>query len=125
MRFQGRSKRKHTGSKLHPYRKERKYELGRPAIETKIGPGRAKIVRVKGGNTKQKLFADRFINVYDPADKKVKRIEIQGFVENTCTIDYNRRGIITKGAIVKTELGNVVVTSRPGQHGILNGKVLE
>jgi len=33
--------------------------------------------------------------------------------------------VITKGAIVKTELGLVRVTSRPGQHGVVNGVLIE
>ncbi|MDO5821049.1 MAG: 30S ribosomal protein S8e, partial [Methanobrevibacter sp.] len=32
--------------------------------------------------------------------------------------------IITKGAIVETEIGNAKVTSRPGQDGIINGVLL-
>ncbi|MHA1475907.1 MAG: 30S ribosomal protein S8e, partial [Promethearchaeota archaeon] len=39
--------------------------------------------------------------------------------------DYNRRNILTKGAIVKTKLGLVKITSRPGQTGQINGKLLE
>ncbi|MCK4384091.1 MAG: 30S ribosomal protein S8e, partial [Candidatus Lokiarchaeota archaeon] len=35
--------------------------------------------------------------------------------------DLNRRHILTKGAVVETELGNARITSRPGQHGTLNG----
>ncbi|MHA1294432.1 MAG: 30S ribosomal protein S8e, partial [Promethearchaeota archaeon] len=35
--------------------------------------------------------------------------------------DLNRRHIITKGSIVETELGRARITSRPGQHGVLNG----
>ncbi|KAK2121371.1 40S ribosomal protein [Saguinus oedipus] len=41
-----------TGSKRKPYHKKRKYELGRPAASTKIGPRRIHTVRVRGGNKK-------------------------------------------------------------------------
>jgi len=34
-------------------------------------------------------------------------------------------GILTKGAIVETELGKVKITSRPGQDGVLNGVLIQ
>ncbi|KAL1773820.1 40S ribosomal protein S8 [Sigmodon hispidus] len=40
------------GGKRKPYHKKRKYELGRPAADTKIGPRRIHTVRVRGGNKK-------------------------------------------------------------------------
>jgi len=33
--------------------------------------------------------------------------------------------ILTKGAIVETDLGDVKITSRPGQQPVLNGVLLE
>uniref|UniRef100_A0A8C8U9K2 Small ribosomal subunit protein eS8 n=1 Tax=Peromyscus maniculatus bairdii TaxID=230844 RepID=A0A8C8U9K2_PERMB len=45
-------KRRKTGGKRKPYHKKRKYELGRPAANTKIGPRRIHTVRVRGGNKK-------------------------------------------------------------------------
>ncbi|HDD72097.1 MAG TPA: 30S ribosomal protein S8e, partial [Candidatus Bathyarchaeota archaeon] len=39
--------------------------------------------------------------------------------------DYNSRGVITRGAIIRTELGLAVVTSRPGQNGVVNATLLE
>ncbi|MRI72308.1 hypothetical protein FDP56_18210 [Enterococcus casseliflavus] len=39
-------KRRKTGGKRKPYHKKRKYELGRPAANTKIGPRRTYTVRV-------------------------------------------------------------------------------
>uniref|UniRef100_A0A2R9B4B8 Small ribosomal subunit protein eS8 n=1 Tax=Pan paniscus TaxID=9597 RepID=A0A2R9B4B8_PANPA len=41
-------KRRKTGGKRKPYHKKRKYELGRPAANTKIGPRRIHTVRVRG-----------------------------------------------------------------------------
>jgi len=34
--------------------------------------------------------------------------------------DYQRRGVISKGAILETEAGKCKVVSRPGQHGVVN-----
>ncbi|MCK5560714.1 MAG: 30S ribosomal protein S8e, partial [Thermoplasmata archaeon] len=41
-------------------------------------------------------------------------------IENSANPFYVRRNIINKGAIIDTELGNARVTSRPGQHGMIN-----
>jgi small subunit ribosomal protein S8e len=37
--------------------------------------------------------------------------------------DYNRRGVITKGTIVRTEKGLARIISRPGQNGALSAVV--
>ena len=34
--------------------------------------------------------------------------------------DYERRGVITKGAVLETEAGEAVVTSRPTDDGVVN-----
>jgi small subunit ribosomal protein S8e len=46
-------------------------------------------------------------------------------VENPANPHYVRRNIITKGAVIKTELGNAKVTSRPGQDGVVNAALIE
>ncbi|MFX1600960.1 MAG: 30S ribosomal protein S8e [Promethearchaeota archaeon] len=120
-RSQARSKRKYTGKKYKYFRKKRKRELERSRIDTEMGPDKKKIQRVMGGNFKLKLFATQFINVTDPSNNKTQKVRILRFEENLASKDLNRRHILTKGAIVETELGNVKITSRPGQHGVLNG----
>ncbi|MFX0104286.1 MAG: 30S ribosomal protein S8e [Candidatus Hodarchaeota archaeon] len=120
-RSQARSKRKFTGKKYRHFRKKRKRELERPTIDTVIGTDKKKKQRVMGGNFKLKLFATQFINVTDPSTNKTRKVKILRFEENLASKDLNRRHILTKGAIVETELGNVKITSRPGQHGLLNG----
>jgi len=120
-RSQARSKRKYTGKKYKHFRKKRKRELERPTIDTVIGPDKKKKHRVMGGNFKVRLFATQFINVTDPSSNKTQKVRILRFEENTTSKDLNRRHVLTKGAVVETELGNVKITSRPGQHGILNG----
>ena len=120
-RSQKRSKRKYTGKKYRHFRKKRKRELERPKIDTTINPQKIKKQRVMGGNSKLKLFSTQFINVTDPNNNKTKKVKILRFESNEASKDLNRRHILTKGAIVGTELGNAKVTSRPGQHGVLNG----
>jgi len=116
----GRSRRTATGGLVKVARQKRKYEMGRPPIETKLGNEKKKIVRTKGGGSKIKLFSIEHVNVVNPKTHKVEKVPIKDVVENQCSVDYSRRSIITKGAILETEIGYVKVTSRPGQDGILN-----
>jgi len=118
-------KRKRTGGKRVPYRGKRAYEAGREPIETKIVEGGdvVEVVRVRGGNYKLKLKATGMINV-STKDGKTVRTKILGLVSNPSNMLYSRRGIITKGAIVKTPLGNVKVTSKPSQSGTLSGVLI-
>ncbi|MFX0003275.1 MAG: 30S ribosomal protein S8e [Candidatus Hodarchaeota archaeon] len=120
-RSQWRSKRRYTGKKYKYFRKKRKRELERPRIDTEIGQEKKKKQRIMGGNFKLKLFATQFINITDPNTNKTRKVRILGFEENLASKDLNRRHVLTKGAIVETELGNARITSRPGQHGVLNG----
>ncbi len=120
-RSSARSKRKYTGKKYKHFRKKRKRELNRPTINTVIGEDKKKKQKTLGGNSKIKLFSTDFINVTDPNTNKTSKVRIMGFESNAASKDLNRRHVLTKGAIVETELGNARITSRPGQQGILNG----
>ena len=120
-RSSARSKRKYTGKKYKHFRKKRKRELKRPTINTVIGPDKKKEQRTLGGNSKIRLFSTNFINVTDPNTNKTSKVRIIGFESNAASKDFNRRHVLTKGAVVETELGDARITSRPGQHGTLNG----
>ena len=54
-------------------------------------------------------------------DSKVKKSKVVKVLENQTNNDYQRRGIITKGAIVETEDGKCRIVSRPGQSGTASG----
>ena len=120
-RSQRRSKRKYTGKKYKKFHKKRKRELERPPMNTQIGTEKKKKQRTIGGNYKLKLFSSNFINLTDPATNKTTKVKILKFESNAASKDLNRRKILTKGAIVETEKGLARISSRPGQHGILNG----
>jgi len=124
--YQGNDLRKITGGKKKPFRKKRKYELGRPPTETKLGSrDERKARRVRGGNVKFGLKEVVYANVVDKETGEVKKVKILDLVENPANPDYTRRKIITKGAIIKTEIGNAIVTSRPGQDGVLNAVLIK
>ena len=120
-RSHAKSKRKYTGKKYKHFRKKRKRELERPSMNTIIGEEKKKQQKTLGGNTKIKLFSTNFINVTDPNTNKTAKVRILGFESNAASKDLNRRHILTKGAVVETEMGNAKITSRPGQQGTLNG----
>ena len=124
-RSQARSKRKFTGKKYKTFHKKRKRELERPSIETEIGQEKKKKQRTMGGNHKLKLFSTSYINVTDLKSNKTSKVKILKFDSNESSKDLNRRHIITKGAIVDTEVGKAKVTSRPGQHGVMNGVLIQ
>ena len=123
-RSQSRSKRKYTGKKYKHFRKKRKRELERPPINTVIGTDRRKEQRVLGGNSKLKLFSSVSVNVTDLTTNKTSKVKILRFESNEASKDLNRRHILTLGAVVETELGKAKITSRPGQHGVLNAVLI-
>jgi len=122
--WQGKSLKKPSGGRAKLNRNKRKFELGKDAAETKIDARKIKKIRTRGGNEKIRLKNDNHINVVDPKTNKMQVAEILSVVENEANIHFVRRNIITKGAIIETSLGKVRVTSRPGQHGMINGVLI-
>ncbi|CCJ29923.1 unnamed protein product [Pneumocystis jirovecii] len=73
-----RHKRSATGAKRAHYRKKRKFELGRQPANTRIGPKRIRLVRVRGGNRKfRALRLDSWLIfrwvVYHPSNNELVR----------------------------------------------------
>jgi len=123
-RSQERSRRKYTGKKYKRANKRGKRDLEGYSLNAVIGEEKKKKQRIMGGNTKLKLFATSFVNVTDPNTNKTSKSKIVRFDSNAASQDLNRRHVITKGAVVETELGKVKITSRPGQHGVINGVLI-
>lgn len=112
---------KPSGGKKGSSRKTRRYELGSEPTLTILGEEESKkIERVYGENYKIRLYKAKFANVFDPKTNKAQKAEILGVIANPTNSEFDKRKIITKGAIIKTSLGEAVVTSRPGQEGIIN-----
>lgn len=125
--YQGRDRRKPTGGTLHQYREKRKYELGSAPTETTLGSigEERKLSRCYGGNVKMRLDEAAYANVTDTKTNTTKKVKILRVKTNPSNVDYARRGVITKGAIIETELGEAKVSSRPGQDGVLNAVLLK
>jgi len=123
--WHGESGRKPTGGKIRLARKKRRYELGRDVVYPKIGDEERIIIKTKGGGRKIKLVSLSFVNVFDTKNKIAKKVKISDVVTNPANPDLARRKIVTRGAIVNTELGKAKITSRPTQHGIANAILIE
>lgn len=119
-----RSGRKPTGGFLNKLRKKRRSDRGSKFLETKIGEKRLKLKRTKGGGAKARLLADNSVNVSDNKGRIVK-MKILSVADNPSNPNYVRRNVLTKGAVVKTDLGTVKITSRPSQDGVINGVLVE
>jgi small subunit ribosomal protein S8e len=61
----------------------------------------------------------------DPENNVCKKVAISNVIGNDANKHYIRRNIITKGAIIETELGKAKVTSRPGQDGVVNAVLIK
>jgi len=118
-------KRKKTGGKKHVFRGKRAFEMGSDPAQTIVGEKRISIRRGRGGRIKLAALSVNTANVTDPATGKSQKTEIQGVAKNPANVDYQRRGVITKGAILDTPLGQAIVTSRPGQHGVVNALLIQ
>ena len=107
-----------TGGRRHPLRSRRKYEIDRFPNEAIIGEQITITRKVRGKNVKTAIKTIDSVNL--AIDSKIKRVKIIKVLENSTNNDYQRRGIISKGAILETEEGKCRVVSRPGQHGTVN-----
>ena len=107
-----------TGGRRHVLRSRRKYEIDRFPNEALIGEQITITRKVRGKNAKTSIKTIDSVNL--AIDSKIKRVKIIKVLENATNNDYQRRGVISKGAILETEEGKCRVVSRPGQHGTVN-----
>lgn len=121
---QFRSRRKISGGRYKDFRKKRLTDLGRDATLTKIGNLRKSKFGIKSGTKKIVLLSSNIANVYDPKDKKYKKANIETVIDNSANRNFIRRNILTKGTIIKTELGKAKITNRPGQESCINAVLI-
>ncbi len=124
MRWQGKSTRKYTGGRIIRARGKRKFELGGETANTHLGETIRKTVKTLGGQMKARLLRDSTAVVIDPSTKESKKVKIETVTGNPANIHYVRRNIVTKGSIIKTEIGLARVTNRPGQEGSINAVLM-
>jgi small subunit ribosomal protein S8e len=112
--------RKITGGIRHPLKSRRKFQTDRYPNEALMGEQVTVTRKTRGNNRKTSLKTANVVNVV-LANGKTKSSEILKVLANQTNNDYQRRGVITKGAIVETKDGECKIISRPGQDGTLNG----
>jgi small subunit ribosomal protein S8e len=112
--------RKVSGGRKVALRGRRKFEIDRYPNEATLGPLDIVSRKVRGRNIKTAFKAVDFANITDPASNKTIRAKIIRVSKNNANKDYERRGVISKGAVLETEGGLARVLSRPGQHGTVN-----
>jgi len=124
-RWQGRSLTKSTGGRIWARRKKRKREMGSEFVEAGLGPTKRAELRTTGGERKFKILSTDIANITDPKTGQTKKAKILTVVENPADPHFVRRNVLTRGAIINTELGRARVTSRPGQEGGISAVLIE
>jgi small subunit ribosomal protein S8e len=121
---QRKSKRKSTGGMYKKFRKKKKRDFGSDFIPVKIEEELKKNVEGLGKTKKQRILQTDKANVFDSLGK-AKVVKILDVEQNPANPHFVRMGIITKGAVIKTEMGLAKIISRPGQHGVVNAILIE
>jgi small subunit ribosomal protein S8e len=117
--------RKLTGGRKVAMRGRRKFEIDRYPNEAVVGASQIVARRTRGGNVKAAFKTAEFANIIDKEAKKVTKVKILKVTKNPANRDYERRGVISKGAVIETESGAAVVVSRPGQDGVVNAVLVK
>ena len=112
-----------TGGRRRPLRSRKKHETNRFPNEALVGEQITVTRKVRGKNVKTAIKTLDTVNLV--IDSKAKKVKILKVLENATNNDYQRRGIISKGAILETAEGKCRVMSRPGQHGIVNAVLIK
>lgn len=117
--------RKFTGGRRIANRGRRKSEIDRYPNEATVGPTDTVTRRTRGGNLKAAFKFAEFANVVDPATHKATKSKITKVAKNPANRDYERRGVVSRGAVIETEAGTALVTSRPGQAAVVNAVLIK
>ena len=126
--WHGISRRKPTGGRLkrpNRYRGKRRTEIASEKQFASIGEPVRKVYRKRSGLQTVRILSDNIVNVNDPKKGVTKKASMVTVIESPADVNYVRRNIITKGAVVETDIGKVRLTSRPGKDGVLNGVLID
>ncbi|MBU0533075.1 30S ribosomal protein S8e [Candidatus Micrarchaeota archaeon] len=108
-----------TGGRRRKFRDKKLAHMGGVFTATKVSDKDVHVKkRTRGGNSGLKIKKAVSVNVV--TKEGTKKAKITKVVESH-NPEYVRMNIITKGAVLETNLGKVRVTNRVGQDGIING----
>ena len=128
MHVRSKTKKFGNGKRRLKFRDKRRSEIGSYFSATKLADAKkeanvTKSVRHRGGRLTTVLKAAAFVNLL--TKEGYKRVRILNVTESKDNRNFARQNIITKGTVLTTELGKVVVTNRPGREGNVNAKLVE
>jgi len=98
-----RHKHKASGARKNIHQKKRKFELGRPAAQTKIGPKSVHVVRGRGGNLKYRAMRLDSGNFSWGSEAIARRARIMDVVYNATSNELVRTKTLVKNAIVQID----------------------
>jgi len=117
--------RKGTGGTRRSSSDKKLSKIGGHFSATKVAQKEvAKKRRTRGGSYKLVKQYAATANVVMP-DKSMKKAKIIRVLESPNNRHYARMNVITKGVVIETDAGKARVTSRPGQHGIVNAVLIQ
>ncbi|CAK9295660.1 unnamed protein product [Gordionus sp. m RMFG-2023] len=93
-------KRRKTGGKRVPLRKKRKFELGRPPANTKLGTRRIHTIRTRGGNKKYRALRLDIGNFSWGSECCTRKTRIIDVVYNASNNELVRTKTLVKNCIV-------------------------
>jgi small subunit ribosomal protein S8e len=109
-----------TGGRRRKFRDKKASHVGGVFAATKVAEKDLKTqVRGRGGSYGVKLKKASMVSVV-MKDGKSKKVQIKRVLESH-NPEFVRMNVITKGAVVETDIGKVRVTNRIGQDGVVNG----
>merc|ERR1712072_837013 len=117
-----RHKRSASGAMRAHYRHKRKFEIGRQAAMTRLGPKRIHQVRVRGGNIKHRAMRLETGNYAWGSEHVTRKTRIIGVVYNASNNELVRTNTLVKGCIVEIDAAPFVDWYK-GYYGVsLNNK---
>jgi len=114
--------RKITGGRYTNKGKRKLHSVRGQQRIVKLGESKTKNVRTRGGNSKKVSLMQNNVNVI--VEQKAKKIKISNVLETPSNRFWARQNILTKGAVIETELGKARITNRPSQEGIVQAVLM-
>ena len=113
-----------TGAKKKENSDKKRSRIGNAPTHTKRAEKTTQRIKRGRGATKEiKLNFVEYANV--STDKGIVKAKIISVLETKDYPNNARRNIITKGAVIETEVGKAIVTNRVGQNpGVVNCKLV-
>jgi small subunit ribosomal protein S8e len=112
-----------NGRKNVKIRDKKRSEVGNYFSATKLADKNVNLkMRRRGGSVTTRLKKAAVVNLL--TKDGYKKAKITGVLQSKDNRNFARQNIITKGCTIVTELGNAIVTNRPGREGCINAKLV-